>query len=543
MKKIFAGILAILMVMGLAACSNPGNESKPGGESQQNSTQDVVPSSQKIETEVSVDVTKTYKKHINISMSGTISALNPQVSSNNAADTMYKMVYNQLVAFNYDTGDLMPELAESWEKESLTSYLFHLRKGVKFSNGEEFTADDVVFTFTEYGDKSGETLNSGALTIKNAIDHMECPDDYTVRFVLKAGDADFLNRMYLQSQAIFNREACEADMAMGVRVGTNGWICTEFVAADHVSFKRFDESWVWNDTGICPTETVTMTIKAEASTRAIAVQTGEDAATMGIALTDVAQLKDDPNVETVVYSAESVQYFFFNMKDSPVAQDENVRMAVNYALNVDDLNEVMFNGLAEKTFTLWGKSQYGYYGDIQNKVEYNLDKAKEYMAKSKYPNGVNVKFVYHTANQAAVVAVVQQQLKAIGIECEIIATDLTGMTTLFKADPVAYDMGYSGISLQTIGDRFAFIGKDNNTTNRGKYVDAALQEEFAKARAEADDTARKQIYKEIQQKLYDVKAYIPLYYAVEATCFHKGVSGVEWCTDGKFDFSHIMWEE
>lgn len=541
MKKILAGILAILMIVGLAACSKSPNETKPGDTNPPQTN--IVPESKTVEVDISVDVSKTYKKHINISMSGTISALNPQVSSNNAADTMYKMVYNQLVAFNYDTGDLMPELAERWEKESLSSYVFYLRKDVKFSNGEPFTSDDVKWTFEEYPKKTDETLNSSIKNVTDKIDHIECPDDYTVRFVLTEGDADFLNRMYLQSQSIFNREACEADMRDGNRIGTNGWICTEFVAADHVSFKRFDDSWVWQETGLCPTETVTMTIKAEASTRAIAVQTGEDAATMGIALTDVAQLKSDPNVETVVYSAESVQYFFFNMKDSPVAQDENLRMAVNYALNIDDLNAVMFEGLAEKTFTLWGKSQYGYYGDVENKIEYNLEKAKEYMAKSNYPNGVNVKFVYHTANQAAVVAVVQQQLKAIGIECEIIATDLTGMTTLFKADPIAYDMGYSAISLQTIGDRFSFIGKDNNTTNRGKYIDADLQEEFAKARAEMDDTARKQIYKEIQQKLYDVKAYIPLYYAVEATCFHKGVSGVEWCTDGKFDFSHIMWEE
>ena len=537
MKKILAGILVICMVMGLAACGGNDNPSNP------TQSQDIVPGTQPSVTSPSVDAAKTYKKHINISLSGTISAVNPQVSSNNAADTMYKMIYNQLVGFNYETGELKPELAESWEKESLSSYVFHLRKDVKFSNGEPFTSDDVKWTFEEYPSKTEETLNSSIKNVTDKVEKIECPDDYTVRFVLKENDADFLNRMYLQSQSIFNREACEADMKEGVRIGTNGWIVTEFIAADHISFKRFDDSWVWLDTGVCPTETVTMTVKAEASTRGIAVQTGEDAATMGISLTDVAQMKNDPNVETVVYNAENVYYFFFNMKDSPVAQDENVRMAVAYALNFDELNAVMYNGLASRTYTLWGKSQYGYFNDVENKIDYNLEKAKEYMAKSNYPNGVQVKFVYHTANQASVVAVIQQQLKAIGIECEIIATDLTGMTTLFKADPIAYDMGYSGISLQTIGDRFSFIGKDNNTTNRGKYVDADLQAKFAQARAEQDDAARKQIYKEIQQFLYDLKAYIPLYYAVESTVYHKGVSGVEWCPDSKFDFSHVMWEE
>ena len=516
MKKFLAGILVILMVLSLTACGNK-SETTPGEGSE-----------------------KTYKKHLNISLSGTVALINPQAVSSTPNDTVYKMVYNQLISYNADTKKIEPELADSWDQEGIKTFTFHLHEGVLFSNGEELKADDVVFTFTELGELTGDI--SLVKVVTDNIESVEALDDYTVRFVLKNGDADFLYRMYLVNYTIFNRKACEENIEDGVYVGTNGWIITEFVPAERVEFKRFDDSWVWNKDGINPTETVSMIMKDEASTRAIAVQTGQDAATTGIALTDVSSLESDPNVETIVYNSEFVYYLFFNMKDSPIAQDENVRMAVAYALNFDECSAVMFNGLAERTYTLWSKNQFGYYNDFSNKVDYNLEKAKEYMAKSNYPDGCKVKFVYHNSNQATLVATIQQQLKKIGIEAEITGTDLTGMTNMFKTEG-SYDMGYSGISLQTIGDRFYFIGKDNVTTNRAKYIDPYMQELFDKARAEEDDEARKAIYKEIQEILNDVKAYIPIYYGVEATAYHKGVSGIGFSSDGKFDFSMIRWEE
>ena len=249
MKRTISLMLALLLIVGLMACGGTGTTSQAPSGSSSGGMTDI----KDVETDTKVDETKTYKKDIKVALIGGLAVFNPQARMDNVHDTCYKMTYNQLVNLNYETASMEAELAESWEVESSSSYLFKLRKGVKFSNGEEFTADDVVFTFTELPFLTNEYNNATAVI--NEIEKVTAVDEYTVRFELNKPDADFLNRMYLQPYSIFNREACEADLTNGIRVGTNGWIVTDFVAGDHISYKRFDESWVWEDGGMNPTET------------------------------------------------------------------------------------------------------------------------------------------------------------------------------------------------------------------------------------------------------------------------------------------------
>lgn len=536
MKRTISLMLALMLIVGLVACGGSGTTSQtPAGSSSAGMT-DI----KDVQTDTKVDETKTYKKDIKVALIGGLAVFNPQARMDNVHDTCYKMTYNQLVNLNYETAEMEPELAESWEVESSSSYLFKLRKDVKFSNGEVFTADDVVFTFTELPKLTNDYNNATAVI--NEIEKVTAVDENTVRFELNKPDADFLNRMYLQPYSIYNREACEKDLANGIRVGTNGWIVTDFVAGDHISYKRFDESWVWEDGGMNPTETITFSVRAEASSRAIAVQTGEVAAANQLTLGDIGTLAGDPNVKSMTYAAETMWYFCMNCTDGAFAGDENLRYAVAYALDIDAMNLLQNDGKAERAYTLWGKSQYGYYDGFE-KLEHNLEKAKEYMAKSKNPNGCDIKLVFHNAAYTNTAALVQEQLKKIGINANIIETDTAGMTALFKGGPGQYDCVLSSISMQTIGDRYNFIGLDGKTTNRAKYVSDYMQDLFKKALGESDDAARKAIYKEIQEILNKDKPYIPLFYGVESVAWNAKVTGIQWSPDTKPDYSHIKWEE
>ena len=535
MKRTISLMLALMLIVGLVACGGSGTTSQtPTGSSSAGMT-DI----KDVETDKTVDETKTYKKDIKVALIGGLTVFNPQARMDNVHDTCYKMVYNQLVQLNSETSAVEGELAESWEVESSSSYLFKLRKDIKFSNGEPFTADDVVFTFTELPFLTNEYNNATAVI--NEIEKVTAVDENTVRFELNKPDADFLNRMYLQPYSIYNREACEKDLAAGIRIGTNGWIVTDFVAGDHISYKRFDESWVWEDGGMNPTETITFSVRPESSSRAIAVQTGEVAAAHQLTLADVGTLASDPNVETMTFASENVEYFCFNLTDGVFADDENLRYAAAYAMDFDACNLLKHEGKAERAYTLWAKNQYGYYDGFE-KLEHDLDKAKEYMAKSKTPNGCDVKMVFHNGANANVAALIQEQLKKIGINANIIETDTAGMTALVNGGPGQYDCVVSGISTQTIGDRYNFIGIVKST-NRAKYINEDMQALFKKALGESDDTARKAIYQEIQETLNKDKPYLPMYYGVESVAWNKKVTGIQWSPDTKPDYSHIKWEE
>ena len=529
-------LIAMMLLPTLAGCG--GSTSEPGGTSIKE--EDIVDIT-KVDQDTKVDETKTYKKELTVSQGNPVVNFNPQFKMDNAHDTAFKMVYNQLVEYDYATGELAPELAESWVVTDSQHYTFTLRKGIKFSNGEELTADDVIFTFTELPVLCEGT--SGA-AVWNEIESITANGDYEVSFVLTAPDADFLYRMYLQPYSIMNREACEKDLESGLRVGTNGWIVQDFVSSDRIVFTRFDESWVWEESGVSPTEKVTMTYMAEGSARTIALQTGEVAATT-LDSTTYESVANDPNVQTLVYDSETLMYVLCNMNQhlenpSILSQDKNLRYAIAYALNYDDLNTYHMDGKASRAYSYWGKNQYGLFEDFDEKVDFDLEKAKEYMAKSTVPGGCTLKLATGPAREG-LATLVQSQLKQIGIDIVIDVGDTATMTAHVKAGD--FDLMFYNITLQTIGDRCHFVSNYSSSTNRAKYENEEMAAKFDQALAETDDAKRRELYKEIQIMMNDDKPYIPFYYEISMVGWHTGVSGVQWTPDNKPDYSHIMWAE
>ena len=134
MKRTISLMLALMLIVGLVACGGGTTSQTPAGSSSAGMT-DI----KDVQTDTKVDETKTYKKDIKVALIGGLAVFNPQARMDNVHDTCYKMVYNQLVNLNEETATMEPELAESWEVESSSSYLFKLRKDIKFSNGEPFT--------------------------------------------------------------------------------------------------------------------------------------------------------------------------------------------------------------------------------------------------------------------------------------------------------------------------------------------------------------------------------------------------------------------
>lgn len=536
MKKTLALILAIVMTIALVACGGdpapkPGSSSASGDTS--NKYDDVTQNQGK--EDVKVDEAKSYKKEIVFLYAQTFSTLDPTVGSNGILDTLYYLVYNTLTNWDYATSELKPELATEWScNDDGTVWTFKLRSDVTFANGEKFTADDVVYTIERQ--KTAEK-SSDAATCK-IIEKAEATADDTVVITLNKANMDFPYTMGLNKWSILNREACEKDAENGFKIGTGGWSYGDCEMGIQVSFNKVESSWMWNEVKT-PTEKLTFKINTEASAREVAVQADDAQFCHKFNLINTNLFDKDPNVAYTVLAAESIDYLGLS-SDGKLA-DINLRNAIGYAVNAKEIVDMVYDGYGDVCKSFWGPGQYGLYTDYETPYGQNLDLAKEYLAKSSYPNGTDLTITTIAGNYEDVAKVIQYQLAQIGINCTINIVDSPGLADVIKKGQL--DILVYNKSCGSWGDQFRTILTYGNNTNRAHYKNDRVMELMDLALAERDDTKRKAYYQEIQEIVHAEMPYVPLYYGTNHALYHKGMSGMIIQPNEKNDFTYVICEE
>ena len=530
MKKFVSLMLALIMVLSLVACggdkptSTPTNPSNPSNPTEPSKPSEPGSSAAKPQ-EVS------YKKNLVIADSSKMTTMDPQKTSNAIHDILYNLVFNQLVNFSYATGEIEPELATEWSvSDDALTWTFKLRKDVTFSNGEPMTADDVVFTF----ERAKETGTSNAADVTQ-IESVTASDDYTVVMKMASANMDWLYTMALCRNAILNREACAADPEKGHEIGTGGWKVESWASGDYAKFVQNEKSWVW-DGKPTPTETITVKTMAEASARVIAVQTGEVDYTDGPEIDSIPVLQADKKVKVEISDAETISFLGFN-SDSVKGSDINLRKAISYAINREEMSLLVDGGYATPCKTLWGRNQYGYYDNYSDPQEYNLDKAKEYLAKSNYPNGTSIEILGVNAYDRNA-EVIQEQLKALNIDVTVTSIDSAGLSARVKAKD--YEAYFYNKTTAPDGTNLNNLLNYGHNTNRGHYKNERVMELLKLAMKETNDAQRKAYYQEVQQITHDEMPYVPMYYGTLISVYGANVSGVIRNPNYKHDFTHIV---
>ncbi|MBQ4424352.1 MAG: ABC transporter substrate-binding protein [Lachnospiraceae bacterium] len=529
MKKLLAILLAGAMILGLAACG------KEPAASEGSSDSNVETAGEVVNTSVEVDENKTYKETIILGYEQPVTTLDCQVLVNGVQDTVYYLFVNALLSYNYETKQLEPCLAKEWSNnEDSTVWTFKLRDDVTFSNGEPLTADDVVFTI----ERMAESGVSGAADAKN-VESVVANGDYEVVVTLKSANMDFPYRMGLAFWGILNREAVEADPDNGFKVGTGGWKPVKFEPGVVVEFEKVETSWVWKDVQT-PTKKIVLKTMTEESARSIAVQTDEIQFSYQINYGDTNIYDADPNVDYMIIDAEAIYYLGMSYESEAIGDDVNLRNAIAYAINPQELKDVGFAGKGKACQTFWGPNQYGLYTDYEQPLGQNLELAKEYMAKSNHPDGVTLTITTVTAFEE-MAEVVQAQLAEIGITVKVNITDAPGLAQTVadkKLDLLLYNK-----TCGAYGDQFRDILVYGNTANRMKYNNEKVAELLDKALGETDDAARKALYQEVQEITHEEMPCVPLFYGTNSVLFRKGLSGVKYQPNLKHDFTYVICED
>jgi len=459
-KHLFLLVALLLLVSLLAACggsATPEVVEKVVKETVVVEKEKVVKETVVVEKEVVKEVVVTPEPEaeptepqrggtLTMSLGADFTTFDPFFDVNNR---QFKPVFFEAPIRISDEGDFEPWLAESWELvDDGLAYVLHLRKGVKFHNGREMTADDVVWSVERAMDESlGHHLSDRFQTATGA----EKLDDYTVKInysVVTPSALDGIARLY-----IYPQEA--ADTIEKMPVGTGPFMMEEWVPGDHMTAVRFPDYW---QEGKPYLDKIVVKPIPDEQSKMLNLMAGSIDALMGVPLADKPLLEQAPGI-TVVTSPEGFNFYAFimNINHKPF-DNQKVRQAMNYAVDRDKIIETAFHGEALPVLVPYAKTSWAYAPDLENFYTFDLDKAKQLLTEAGYPDGFKTSILIRGASGPYVdmAQVYQQDLAKIGVEAELIPTELPQyFPKLINSE---FDMVSHGTGEATVDPSGLFLG-------------------------------------------------------------------------------------
>ncbi|MGB3785914.1 MAG: nickel ABC transporter substrate-binding protein [Priestia megaterium] len=451
------------------------------------------------------------------------------------------MVYEPLVSYQAG-GKIKPNLAKSWEiSEDGKVYTFHLREGVKFSDGTDFNAEIVKKNFDTI--LNNKELHSW-LGFITKIAQTEVVDKNTFKLTLTEPYYPTIQELAVVRPVRFLGEAGfpkDGDTSKGIvkPVGTGPWILEKYKADEYAIYKRNENYW-----GEIPkVEKIKVKVIPDAETRVLAFEKGDLDMIYGegvVSLDTFKQLKSTGKYETRVSEPIATRQLVMNTKTEQLS-DERVRQALHYGFNKEALVKGVTSGLEEKADHIL-PTNLPYTKDVDVKlVKYNLEKAKALLDKAgwKLPKGKTVRekdgklleidLMYDSAEsiQKAMAETLQSEWAAIGVKLNIEGVELPDQVQRFKDNKFDINF-YSNFGAPY--DPHTFL---NIVSSKGYGFNEAISaypnkdeliKQMAKVPQTTDEKERQQLYSSILKSIQDQGAIIPISYMKKTAIYQKNVT-------------------
>jgi peptide/nickel transport system substrate-binding protein len=482
------------------------------------------------------------------------SQFDPQSLSATAIWRSIENMYDTLTRIKPDL-TIEPSLAESWDiSEDGTVYTFHIRQGVTFHDGSPLTADDVAFTYTRLldpatGSQSTATLISikGAQALASAgaagegtptptdsqaaVDAAKAAlgikvvDPNTLEITLEAPDASFLTSISDGSAIIYSKAFVEANNNDVTQVvnGTGPFKLDEYIPNTSIKASRFDGYW---EQGLPYFDGLEMTIAAEDTARTgLIIQGGADYIEYA-PLRDVDTLKQNADLKLYGESNTNIRFLGFNLTREPFNKLE-VRQAIAKVVDRTPMIESCVFGHGTAVATVFPPDFWAAL-DVQPEAP-DIEGAKQLMATAGYADGFKTTMTswseYSFLSNAAIV--LQEQLKQIGIEAEMVLLDAGTMiqTVYINND---FDMAVTGTSGYV--DPHGVMIENFMTGSSGNFVgysNSQVDDLINQGQVESDTEKRADIYRQIQQILLQDLPWVDFFVQNQFEALKKNIYGFE----------------
>ncbi|MBQ3405476.1 MAG: ABC transporter substrate-binding protein [Oscillospiraceae bacterium] len=467
---------------------------------------------------------------------------------------VYDRLFEIAVADDGSTS-IVNSLCEDYQvSDDGLTYTFKLREGVKFSNGNDMTAEDVAFSFTRLLTAGGvnddialEIVGAEALENGEAesLEGLVVNDDYSLSITLNAANAGFLAELTAVSMSVLDKETVEAADDIGTNIdnviGTGPYKITEWVTNDHFTLEYNDQHW-----GEKPSVTKCICyIIPDASTQNLMFQKGNlDIIDLDRVDASIIASTYETNYadQIIVTPRVGLTYFALN-NTQEFLSDLNVRKAIQMCINRQEIIDSVYGGRGIVENGIIPTGVVGHNDNNQDAIKYDPEAAKALLAEAGYNEG-DISFelsLDSTANskQQLTYQVIQQNLKDIGINAEIASYDESSWLDIRKSGEMdsfinTWTMDYN----DPANIMYTFFGSPDKTAIRSlNYADTAIMDRVAAASTIINDDERYAEYQSLEQKIVvDDAAWVPLFEQVHLYCISDRVDSFQPHWAGYTDF-------
>lgn len=459
--------------------------------------------------------------------------LHNQITANNAF--AIDKVFESLLSFNSE-GEIVDWLAESHNvSDDGLTYTFVLRDGLKFSNGNDVTAEDAVFSLERHLEVGGP------LAIAAKVDSVKATDAKTLVITLQESYTPFLSELSNFSNGIIPKDfgGVTEEEFFKQPVGTGPFVVESWNPTGDVTFAK--NPYYWQE-GKPYIDKLVYKLIEDDSQAINQLKAGEVQGIESLALQNANEIKEGANTAVVENGSWVTEQIFFNTLDEHFA-DVHVRRALAQAIDREGLTTALTFGYAQTATSLLPTAIPYNSNDTVKALEFNVEAAKQELAQSAYPNGFSTKLLVASGNssRAQAAQIIQAAGKEIGINIEIESIELAAFRERF----FAYDFSIminsgqadspeanSIIAFQTDPEGFS---KSYWTHYTNDEVTTLLHE----GQKAQDGEERAAIYAKLLQILADDVPYIPLYYPEILKGVGSSVDGVVVLPNGSIRFEEV----
>ena len=434
-----------------------------------------------------------------------------------------EQIQEGLVRMSSDGVTVEPLLATDWTiSEDGLTYTFNLVPGVVFSDGTPVKGEDWVWSLY----RARDTETSEYRFIAEPIDTVEATDDQVI-ITLKAPNGAFL------------AELCSFNMVLGCKayaesmteeeyimnpIGTGAYMLKEW---NHGNYVLLEKNPNYRNADAVKTQYIKFSTVEDDNTRLMQLQSGQIDIMGDIPASLMDVVRTNPDLTLQTFESTQIRYLLLNTTMEPFS-DINVRKALVKAINRAEIAEVVYGEFGGATASVLSAAHTKYFNDALEIPPYDPEGAKADLEAAGYPDGIEFT-LYSSPNEVyqQIAIMLQSQLAPAGFTVNIVTEDggtiyenaqnLKNQACMFQWSDDYYDPS------EVLG---WICDYDQSQAWFTGLNDVELDELQAAALIEQDDAKRVEMYKELQQRVYDNYNVIPLFHNSFAYAYANSVQGL-----------------